>query len=78
MQDALTSVELATLSNASNTPSMMVAARKKLSSVLRQTQAGLQDPLEARSDSMLRTVMMLWLFEVSERFPYARTSNSLS
>lgn len=78
MRDALTSVGLAALSNASNSPSMMVTARRKLSSVLRQTQAALQDPLEARSDTMLRTVMMLWLFEVSERFPSARSANSLS
>lgn len=65
VRDALISVGLAALSNARNDPAMMVTARKKLSSVLRQMQTALQDPQEARSDTTLRTVMMLWLFEVS-------------
>jgi hypothetical protein len=40
----------------------------------------LQDPKKAQSDTILRTVMMLWLFEVSElggSFVQARTAHRL-
>jgi hypothetical protein len=62
--NAITSVGMAALSNASNNRRLMVNARTKLASVLQQTMEALRDPVEARSDMTLRTVMMLWLFQV--------------
>lgn len=72
MRDAMISVGLAALSNVRNNTEMLVMARKKLSSVLHQTMMALQDPREARSDAMLRTVMMLWLFEVSGSVTFSK------